>query len=659
MDDDQRARVNTPDGLSREFTWNGEGFATCTVQAGVTTPPWRHRHATEFSLVLDGKDITSAAFVFVGCQRAATGHSLTAHWTHADGALAVAVTYSVCPTLRVLRKQLGVRGRGLLHGITLEAWPAPGASGPRAGLAHGQIGMGDITLGQPLFWNHFFLGIEHPAAENRVTDTELRCHLPTCWDLAVRGPYTAPSCVLGAAPAGDAQDAFMDYVDHLRPHPEPPFVALINNWYQFGHRYHRQPASVTGVAECAAIRALANAAQSAGAPLSTYCMDDPWAHVYGPAGLDTAGATARRVGGIWGGLSESLFPGGLPALKRAASPLDIGLWVGPFGGYLGRAALVPLGEALGFEAVTDLTDQSGFGQRKLCCHGARYHAHLRASLQHWARQGVRYWKFDGVDFTCDAADHGHPVGPGAATHQMDAWIDLMHAIREVAPGSVIAFTTGSHPSPWWLPHVDFVWRGGYDDRTSDDEAPRRERFATYIDRCLQVLRPSAMPIASIIVFGLIQNTGRTYASDGETLADFTRALWHMVGRGSHHHDLYLSPESLDGEQWRVLNEVLRWARERRMLLARSRMILGDPATGTVYGFLGWRDRQGILTLRNPRGIAQAYQLRLSDHAPRTAGAGLSIDPAFGPAPTRCTETALEGILPPYGVCVLELASHDV
>ena len=147
------------------------------------------------------------------------------------------------------------------------------------------------------------------------------------------------------------------------------------------------------------------------------------------------------------------------------------------------------------------------------------------------------------------------MGPHARSAQMDGWIAILRTIRQLAPDSVIAFTTGSSPSPWWLTHVDFIWRGGYDDRTVNQAAPKRERFATYVDSCLHVLRGTAMPLASVAVFGLIQNQAVSYVSEGETPEDFARAMWHMVGRGTHHHDLYMSPGTLTAEAWEQLAHV--------------------------------------------------------------------------------------------------------
>ncbi|MCE9615671.1 MAG: hypothetical protein K8T26_15490 [Lentisphaerae bacterium] len=658
-------RLALPSGLGRELMFDGQQVRTTAL----TAPPSATRApltpAIEFALTVDGERLTSSAFTCATPASLEGGTTFITHHALAARDLQVRVTYSAHAELGVLRKRLAVTGRGRLTAIELEGWDVAGARGASSRMEHKQIGMGPLGIGQPIFWNGFFLGVEHPGAENWVTPAGLLCRFP-CNRALSSTAFASPPCVLGTAHAGREADAFQDYIDRLRPHAEPPFVALVNNWYQFGRVRHRGIAQLPGSVVLDEMRDFSVHARDVGLPLDFYCLDDPWADAPpSPApGLPRLhpSAPAGQAGhGLWDRLSPELFPGGLPALVAAAAPMRIGLWVGPIGGYLGRGPLVAFGKSLGYETWTDVTDDSGFGQDKLCAHGTHYHAHLRESLAHWARAGVRYWKFDGIEFHCNDATHGHDVGPGACTAQMDAWIELMQVIRRTAPDSLIAFTTGSNPSPWWLLHVDFVWRGGGDDRTVAQDAPKRERFATYIDDCLHLLRHTAMPVASVVTFGLIQNAALTYASDGETPEAFERALWLMVARGTHHHDLYVSPDTLSPDAWAALARALHWARRQRRVLARSRMILGEPMRGDVYGFASWRDGRGIVALRNPSGAARTLTTTWRDLLPEATLDDLSpltATPAYGPAPrpprTPAPGDTVHVDLPPFGVAVWDV-----
>jgi hypothetical protein len=131
----------------------------------------------------------------------------------------------------------------------------------------------------------------------------------------------------------------------------------------------------------------------------------------------------------------------------------------------------------------------------------------------------------------------------------------------VGPAPVLVFTSGSNPSPWWLRHADFVWRGGLDDDApADHEGGRHDRFATYIDTCLDALRTTGLPVSSIVTFSVVENQHVAYRSEDAGLPAWERHCWFLAGRGTHHHDLYVAPDSLSRAEWDVLAEVLASAR---------------------------------------------------------------------------------------------------
>ena len=139
-------------------------------------------------------------------------------------------------------------------------------------------------------------------------------------------------------------------------------------------------------------------------------------------------------------------------------------------------------------------------------------------------------------------------------------------------------------------------------------------------------------MSALVTFSLVQAPGAAYADSAESAADWERHCWLMVGRGTLHHDLYVAPDSLTTGQWRVMAGCLAWARSNRRVLARSRMVLGSPAAGAVYGFAGARDGRAFLCLRNPAAVAQATGfalgplLGLDDADP---GATLELEPWWG------------------------------
>ena len=122
-----------------------------------------------------------------------------------------------------------------------------------------------------------------------------------------------------------------------------------------------------------------------------------------------------------------------------------------------------------------------------------------------------------------------------------------------------------------------------------------------------------------------------------------------MGRGTQHHDLYVAPDSLTEPEWAVLARTLAWARQHRLVLGRSRMVLGDPSAGEVYGFASRRHGEAVLCLRNPAGLPGG-RVRVFpadvfgfDAEPPRPGAGLRPHPPptpvlAGRAPSRSSST---------------------
>lgn len=458
-----------------------------------------------------------------------------------------------------------VAGAGCLQRVELERWTA----GP--------------GLGQPTIGDGWFAALEHPAAEGLGLALDV--------DLS-RGSYLTPPLVVREASRGQELSALWDELDRVRARP-PGLVVLANNWYQLGYVGRMDEASVG--AEMDGFR------DDVPLDLDCYCLDDPW------DGSWTAEA------GIWGRLDPTRFPLGLGALQ-ARGP--VGLWISPWGGYFDRHdARVAWGREHGYE-VTEGT------WPRLCLAGDRYRAHVASSMAAFTAAGVGYWKVDGVHFDCGARDHGH----GGQTDQMDRFAALLGGLRTPHRETVLVFTSGSNPSPWWLQHADFVWRGGLDDDApAEFGGGRHDRFATYIDSCLDALRPTSVPVSSIVTFSVVENQAVAYRTDGGGMDEWERHCWFLAGRGTHHHDLYVAPDSLSRPEWDALARVLAWARAHEKTLARSRMVGGRPQAGEPYGFVSTSAAEGqaVVCVRNPSAAAQGVRVDVG-------GEMTDVEPVWGP-----------------------------
>jgi len=465
--------------------------------------------------------------------------------------------------------------KGKLAAVTLAAWPSKEATGPQSPGAIGVPGSGfPGGCGQVVYTQDLFLGIAHPGAANLVTSGSISCRIPAYDDLLSGKPVRTRALVIGAGEAGDARRAFHGYIDKTRAVPSR-MICLVNDWY-----WANKDKPVE------ALSALARMKAETGVPIDSFTLDDGW-------DLDW-----DKTSGIWGRLNRQRFPGGWGSLVEAGHPanINVSLWFGPIGGYGGRENRIDFGKKMNYEINGD----------KLCLAGPRYQAHVVESFSRWAAQGMDYIKVDGFWPDCQQPDHGHPVGPAGAIFQMDSLMKVFSAWRQARPGLVIAYTSGSSPSPFWLQHADFLWRLGADDSHAGVGEPF-DRNNTYLDTCLQLHRTTEMPISAFVTFDIVQNRVA-----GNQDAAFERGLWWLSARTSLHHDWYVQAGDLTTERWKTLARAIGWAKGHEKEFAFSRMIGGSPARGEIYGFSAFREGRGTLALRNPSAETKAMEATPAD-----------------------------------------------
>jgi hypothetical protein len=585
----------------------------------------------ELAVVVDGVRFDDDALVLAAPPDEGDGTYLSWTVTTPDGRVQVRTVVRAMPESGVVRKSAIVTGSGRLDRIELELWEGVEVDGFTSVEPGPPPNAGPVELGQPVFGPGFFAGIEHPGAENLATAGGCHCSIAYGVDLHALQAVASPTAVLGA---GD----FFDYLERIRPHPDR-VVVLTNNWYHLGW-----PGTMTEDAVRTEVAAFGGIAARHGIEIDHHCLDDGW---------DGGWAERSDLDDLWARLDPPRFPGGLAALEQVSGPGRMGLWVGPFGGYGDRgAARVAWARQKG-----GLVD----GQGLLCVAGDAYHEALRQTLTRWTAAGIRYWKLDGVQFSCTEPGHGHTVGEAGRTVQMDRFLRLLAEARAADPGVVIAFTSGSNPSPWWLPTADFLWRGGLDDSGAGHPGPRHESFATYIDTRLHLYRRCAVPVSALVTFGVVESEACRYRAVDEGAAAWERHCWLMVGRGTQHHDLYVAPDSLSEPEWAALARALAWARRYRRVLSRSRMVLGDPAAGEIYGFASRRRSEAVLCLRNPAAETRTVRVVPAEVFGYDPDAPLVLSLVFGPTPPPPRVLAgrsLEIELEPFEVLLLTASSND-
>jgi hypothetical protein len=429
--------------------------------------------------------------------------------------------------------------------------------------------------GMPGVVDDLFLGIESPLALAEEDGAGLRFSLRRGLPVE-RGKCVAVSAVAGVARTGELRRDFARYLEATRARPYGPFLHY-NSWYDIGYLtpYSQEDA----LDRIAAIGRELHARR--GVQIDSFVFDDGW----------------DDLGGDW--RFSPAFPHGFVPLREAAAHYGAapGIWLSPWGGYgAPRATRVARGRERGYELV-----DGGFALS-----GPHYYRRFREVVMDLLREhGVNHFKFDGTG-------NADRVVPGSRfDSDWDAAIHLIGEIRAERPAAFVNLSTGTLPSPFWLRHVDSIWRGGSDDGEAGTGSPR-ERWITYRDgqTWRNVVRASPLfPLNSLMLHGIVfaQMHARLNARGG---AAFQHEVQSYFASGTQLQELYVTPALLCGDDWDVVARAARWARARAGVLRDSHWIGGAPDALEVYGWAAWAAPSGIVALRNPRDRAQTFVLDL-------------------------------------------------
>ena len=458
----------------------------------------------------------------------------------------------------------------------------------------------DGGFGQPLALagsgGGAFFGLEYPAADNRLQaaagGVEVRCGQ----EIGERvGPLPIVSdwTVVALTPDERVKYWFFEYLDSVRVAPLRPYT-LYNSWYDLRSPVYPKiaPEHVMNEANVRRIIGLlrANMVEKHGIRLDAFVLDDGW-DVYA---------------GDWE-LRRDMFPAGLRPIadELAGTGTRLGIWFGPTGGYSFRKERLAWMTAHGYEAVGD----------QLCLAGTNYHALFKnRALDFVSSDGVGYFKWDGIQFSCSEPGHGHAVDVYSRRAVMEAVADLCRSARAADPGMFLNVTSGTWLSPWWLRFADQVWMGGEDYGWSDvPSLSPRDAAITYRDSVLyDDFRDQGLwfPVANLMTHGIIKGRLQMLGGEEEPLEKFTDETVMYAARGVSMYELYVSPDLLSEGEWAAMAGALRWARDRFGLLRRTEMVGGDPRKGEPYGYVHAGGSRAIVVARNPLIEPQALKLKL-------------------------------------------------
>lgn len=444
-------------------------------------------------------------------------------------------------------------------------------------------------LGQPLFGQDLFMGLEYPSGINEENQGEVDLGSYVGLPLPKDGFASAPA-VLGVSLPGRVHNTFMAYIDRVRMVPPRPYIEY-NNFYDVAFRGMNTQNTLERLADLDA-----HLLKPYSLHLDAFSLDDGW----------------DDPDNLWAP-DQNRFPNGFQDVVHGLSTLggNLGLWLSPSGGgeidqghvlfYGDHRVRAAAGERLGVEVTST---------KEFCLAGAAYNRYLRKAIVDLiTKYGVSYFKFDGISFTCDEPDHGDAAdiySREAITRNVIALAKAMHAAN---PHTFIDYATGPWLSPWWLLYGNVVDYGGNDfDHIEAIPSPTpRQSAISYRDSIVNQdvnVKRAQFPIASLSSTGIIKARALLEGKE-ESLDDWKDEIINYVGAGNMFIDLLLSPtahsdELLTSQEWEALGRTLQYfERNEHPLIDNTTWVLGDPARGEPYGFVHYSSEKTIILLRNP------------------------------------------------------------
>jgi Melibiase len=447
-----------------------------------------------------------------------------------------------------------------------------------------------------------FFGTEYPSATNLLkrdgkSNLELSCH--ELIGKVVRNEWVESDwTVEGLAPDHYVKDWFFNYLPDIRVAPNKPY-ALYNSWYDLRSPVYPgvQADHVMNEKNILHIIELfkKDMIEPYGMHLDAFVLDDGWDNYESDWQMRTF-----------------TFPHGVKPIVEALKPLGttLGLWFGPTGGYSFRMRRIDWMKNHGYETVGHTANDA-----MMDIAGPKYSALFEKRTTDFAKQGVGYFKWDGIQFSSSEPDNGHPVGYLSRRAALESVIAKCKAVRAVNPNEFLNITSGTWMSPWWMQYANQIWMQGADYGFADvPSVNERDGAVTYKDFVLYDdfhNQDVWFPVSNLMTHGIIKGSLESVGGNDDPLDKFTDDAVFYFGRGVTMYELYISPDILTPGEWNALSKSLAWAKDRFDILNKTYMVGGDPTKGETYGYVHYRRDSGIIAVRNPQMNEQKISIKLS------------------------------------------------
>ncbi|NOY78458.1 MAG: hypothetical protein GXO76_11380 [Calditrichaeota bacterium] len=505
------------------------------------------------------------------------------------------LTYSLKPNAFFARRTLAVRDTVFgLHFLRKVASRKGRILAPVTIVKSGSFGQpAAFTLGQ----GGGFFGLEYPTSENHLAPADKKSADLICKEIIgkrIQKDWLETDPVVEAVtPNAFVKHWFFTYLEDIRVTTPQPYI-LYNSWYDL-----RSPLMVkdsSHVMNAENIRKIihlfkTNMVDKYGIRLNAFVLDDGW-DIY-------------RSDWV---LRKKQFPNGLKPISDELEKMGthLGIWFGPIGGYSYRSWRVGWMKQHGYETVDG----------EMCLAGKHYSQLFKKRVVDFVeKDGVRFYKWDGIQFSCSQPDHGHKIGIYSRKAVMDTVVTLCRAVRAHHPDVYLNITSGTWLSPWWLRWANQIWMQSSDYGYSDvPSISRRDAAMTYRDLSLYkdfTKEDLWFPISNMMTHGIIKGNLQKLGGQEEPLDKFTNNALLYFARGVSMWELYISPDLLTDGEWQALAQSIRWAKDRFFILKHTEMVGGDPGKKEPYAYVHFSGYWGIVAARNPGIEPKKLVLRLA------------------------------------------------
>lgn len=472
-----------------------------------------------------------------------------------------------------------------------------------------------ISLGQPVYIQGMFFGLEFPAAESVITKDQvahIRYYSGKNFEMLAKenrlknGTFSTWKAVLGASRSTDMDVIQTDFFSYINDIAVPINLRMqYNSWYDFMMKIDENNIlNSFREVEC-------GLTQNGVRPLDSYVVDDGW-NTYGPW-------LKENTAGFWS--FNSKFPHELATPSKLAHQFasDFGLWLGPRGGYSYNSGFAKFLEKQGNGKWNQNSDD-------ICTNHKVYLQKLKDFfLDCQEKFDINYWKLDGFMVRPPQADSlGNYISGGYqgmyyVTEHWERWIDILQAMRDQRgmerDNFWINLTCYVNPSPWYLQWANSVWiQNSQDMGELDVKLPAKvDRLLSYRDdRYFDFVKTRAFqfPLAHLYnhdpIYG--NKAGLAGKMDDD---EFRTYLMMMATRGTAFWELHYSYNMMnEGQKWVINADVLHWIRDNYEILRHAKLIGLTPANGNPYGYSAWTGEEGIISVRNPSDQPKTFTVTL-------------------------------------------------